>query len=151
MTDEQIYEWVKEHFGKVSKMEMRQILKGVCSPTKLQQMRSRVIAERKAAEPSDSEVLDYVSKHWKKMNDKQMAQELGVRPYRVRNIRVGNGLVNVAGLRASSHICWRCANSTSLYRCLYVATCLGHQKPMYYEGTIVKNGRISYCPNFEED
>lgn len=151
MTDEQIYEWVKEHFGKITKMEMRYILKGVCSPKKLQDIRQKVAAERKAAEPTDADILKYVTKHWKKMNDKQMAQKLGVRAYRVRDIRIGAGLIHIGGLRASSHICWRCANSTSMYRCIFVASCLDDQKPKYYDGTIVKNGRISHCPNFEED
>ena len=151
MTEQELYNWVSANFGKISQRDMRSLLKGKVQMKDLQAVRNRIRAERKAGIPTDADILAYVSKNWEVMSDIQMAQVLGVPKYRVKEVRVAARLL-YSELRTGNHICWRCAKSTNLYRCKYVASCLGmedHRK--YIEGSEIKNGKIVYCPEFEGD
>lgn len=151
MTDQELYDWVNANFGQISQREMRQLMKGKVQMKDLQAMRNRISAERKAELPTDADILNFVTEHWRTMSDAQMGKEIGVPRYRVRNVRIAAGLL-YSEVKTGKHVCWKCAKATSLYRCRYVASCLGlndHRK--YYEGSEVKNGKIVYCPQFEED
>lgn len=91
-------------------------------------------------------MVSIVAKYDGLMTDEEIHTEFGIPKYKIRNIRKAIEKQR----HTPKHKCWECAKATNMYRCHYVATCLGDSTPVMYEGTVTsENGCIIECPEFE--